>query len=131
MSPAARLLLGLVRGYQLLVSPLLPSACRYYPTCSRYAAEAVEHYGARRGGALAARRLLRCHPWGGHGYDPVPEQPKIEKRKAKNGADGAPRRKPDVRFPLFALRNFWRRKAAAREAEWQPKVAGAEPEAGR
>jgi putative membrane protein insertion efficiency factor len=72
MSPAARLLLGLVRGYQLLVSPLLPSACRYYPTCSRYAAEALEHYGASRGAALAVRRVLRCHPWGGHGYDPVP-----------------------------------------------------------
>ena len=63
---------ALLRLYQLLVSPLLGPACRYEPTCSRYAATAVERHGVLRGGWLALRRLLRCHPWGGHGCDPVP-----------------------------------------------------------
>ena len=67
-----RLLLLLVRGYQLFVSPLLPPSCRYAPTCLQYAAEAIGRYGAWRGGRLALRRLARCHPWGGSGYDPVP-----------------------------------------------------------
>jgi putative membrane protein insertion efficiency factor len=62
----------MIRGYQAAISPLLPAACRFTPTCSAYAAEAIERYGARRGTWLAARRLLRCHPWGGTGYDPVP-----------------------------------------------------------
>lgn len=67
------LLRGSIRGYKLFVSPLLPPACRYLPTCSDYAAEAIEKHGALKGLWLAARRLLRCHPWGGSGYDPVPE----------------------------------------------------------
>ena len=62
-----------VRGYQLLVSPLLPPACRFLPTCSEYAAEAIARHGAWRGIILASRRLARCHPWGGSGYDPVPK----------------------------------------------------------
>ena len=62
-----------VRGYRLLVSPLLPPACRFLPTCSEYAAEAIERHGAWRGIILASRRLARCHPWGGSGYDPVPK----------------------------------------------------------
>jgi putative membrane protein insertion efficiency factor len=62
-----------VRAYQLLVSPLLPPSCRFLPSCSEYAAEAIERHGARRGSGLALRRLARCHPWGGSGYDPVPE----------------------------------------------------------
>jgi hypothetical protein len=62
-----------VRAYKLLVSPLLPPACRFLPTCSEYAAEAIERHGAWRGIMLASRRLARCHPWGGSGYDPVPE----------------------------------------------------------
>ena len=62
-----------VRGYKLLVSPLLPPACRFLPTCSEYAAEAIERHGAWRGIILASRRLARCHPWGGSGYDPVPK----------------------------------------------------------
>ena len=69
---AARFLLVLIKGYQRFVSPALPAACRYTPTCSAYAAEAVQKYGAIKGSWLAARRLLRCQPWGGHGYDPVP-----------------------------------------------------------
>lgn len=69
-----RLLLGLIRGYQLLISPLLGANCRYHPSCSEYAREAVIRHGALRGGALALRRIGRCHPWGGSGYDPVPEE---------------------------------------------------------
>jgi uncharacterized protein len=68
----ARVLTALVRGYQLMLSPLLPAACRYYPTCSAYAIEAIERYGAARGSWLAARRLARCHPFRPGGYDPVP-----------------------------------------------------------
>jgi putative membrane protein insertion efficiency factor len=67
-----RLLLLLVRFYQLFISPLTPPSCRYTPTCSAYAAEAIGKYGAWQGGRLALRRIGRCHPWGGHGHDPVP-----------------------------------------------------------
>ena len=67
-----RLLLLLVRFYQLFISPLTAPSCRYVPTCSTYAAEAIGRYGAWRGGRLALRRIARCHPWGGSGYDPVP-----------------------------------------------------------
>jgi uncharacterized protein len=62
-----------VRAYQLLVSPFLPPSCRFLPSCSEYAAEAIERHGALRGVGLALHRLARCHPWGGSGYDPVPE----------------------------------------------------------
>lgn len=68
----ARLLLSLVGFYRRAVSPLLPASCRFTPTCSAYAEEAVHRYGAARGGWLAVRRLARCHPFGGSGYDPVP-----------------------------------------------------------
>lgn len=61
-----------IRLYQKSVSPYLPSACRYLPTCSHYAQDAVERYGAIRGTWLGLKRLARCHPWGGRGYDPVP-----------------------------------------------------------
>lgn len=63
-------LAGLVRAYQLMVSPHLNTGCRYTPTCSRYAIEALERYGAMKGVILAAWRILRCHPWGHSGYDP-------------------------------------------------------------
>ncbi|WP_324671956.1 membrane protein insertion efficiency factor YidD [Hymenobacter sp. GOD-10R] len=66
------LLLGLIWVYQHLISPLTPASCRYQPTCSAYAAQAVQKHGPWRGGWLALRRISRCHPWGGHGYDPVP-----------------------------------------------------------
>jgi hypothetical protein len=65
-----RLLIGLVRGYRLLISPHFPPTCRYQPTCSQYAIEALQTYGAIKGSILAIYRVLRCHPWGGHGYDP-------------------------------------------------------------
>ena len=63
---------ALIRAYQLLLSPLLLPSCRYLPSCSDYAAEAIATHGAARGCWLALRRLVRCHPWGGSGYDPVP-----------------------------------------------------------
>lgn len=74
---------GLVRVYQFTVSPLLPPACRYLPTCSDYAIEALARHGPLRGGGLALLRLGRCHPWGGSGYDPVPpaESPKSASAK--------------------------------------------------
>lgn len=68
----ARALIVMIRFYQKGISPLLPSACRYTPTCSQYTREAIEKYGAIKGTWLGTRRILRCHPWGGHGYDPVP-----------------------------------------------------------
>lgn len=69
---AAALLILPVRFYQLSISPMLPPNCRFTPTCSQYAIEALRRHGAVRGTLLALRRLLRCHPWGGSGYDPVP-----------------------------------------------------------
>ena len=72
MNPASAILRTLIRGYQLLVSPILPAACRFRPTCSEYGMEAIARHGALRGGWLTVRRVARCHPWGGHGYDPVP-----------------------------------------------------------
>jgi putative membrane protein insertion efficiency factor len=67
-----RLAVALLRGYKLLVSPFLPPSCRYFPTCSQYAVEAVEKHGVLRGARLAALRLLRCHPGHPGGVDPVP-----------------------------------------------------------
>ncbi|HUE77602.1 MAG TPA: membrane protein insertion efficiency factor YidD [Longimicrobiales bacterium] len=68
----ARFLLTLVRFYRRAISPLLPASCRFTPTCSAYAEEAIRRHGPARGGWLAVRRLARCHPFGGSGYDPVP-----------------------------------------------------------
>jgi putative membrane protein insertion efficiency factor len=67
-----RLLLGLIRLYQLTLSPWFGRSCRFEPTCSHYATEALQRFGVRRGLWLTLRRLGRCHPWGGSGYDPVP-----------------------------------------------------------
>ena len=67
-----RLLLLLVRFYQYAISPMLPPRCRYTPTCSQYAVEALQKHGALKGGWLAAKRIGRCHPWGRSGHDPVP-----------------------------------------------------------
>lgn len=68
----ARVLLAPIRLYQRFISPALPPSCRYYPTCSSYAAEALQIHGAVRGSWLAVRRLGRCHPWHDGGHDPVP-----------------------------------------------------------
>ncbi|MCG6912894.1 membrane protein insertion efficiency factor YidD [bacterium BMS3Abin03] len=62
----------LIKIYQLLVSPLFSSSCRYTPTCSHYTLEALKKYGIFKGGWLGIKRISRCHPWGGSGYDPVP-----------------------------------------------------------
>ncbi len=62
-----------IRLYQLTISRVLPPSCRFVPSCSEYGYEAVERYGIVRGGAMAAWRVIRCNPWGGHGYDPVPD----------------------------------------------------------
>ena len=68
-----RLLLAIIRAYQFLLSPWVGNQCRFYPTCSHYAAEAIERHGAVRGSWLALRRIGRCHPWHPGGMDPVPE----------------------------------------------------------
>jgi len=73
-------ILGLITFYQRFVSPLFPPVCRFYPCCSDYALEAVKRHGVGRGLGLAARRLLRCHPWHPGGFDPVP----TERRKRKD-----------------------------------------------
>ena len=72
MTPAAAILRFFVRVYQYAISPVLGPRCRYQPTCSDYASEALGTHGAIAGGWLALKRFGRCHPWGGHGYDPVP-----------------------------------------------------------
>lgn len=69
---AAKLMLLLIRFYQYGISPLLPPRCRYTPTCSQYAVQAIRKHGALKGGWLSAKRIARCHPWGGCGHDPVP-----------------------------------------------------------
>lgn len=74
MTPAAVALRTLIRIYQLVISPLFPAHCRYWPTCSAYAGAAVRKHGAVTGAWLGVRRIARCHPWGGSGYDPVPEK---------------------------------------------------------
>ena len=66
------LLLKFVRFYQVAISPMLPPRCRYTPTCSQYAVEALQKHGACKGSMLTLRRICRCHPFGGSGYDPVP-----------------------------------------------------------
>jgi putative membrane protein insertion efficiency factor len=75
LGPGQRLALGVIRLYQKVVSPALGSNCRYYPTCSHYAYEAIEIHGAARGSWLGLRRISRCHPWHEGGLDPVPGSP--------------------------------------------------------
>ena len=69
LGAAARVL---IRGYQLLISPILPNSCRFYPSCSHYTMEAIQVHGPIKGGWLGAKRIARCHPWNEGGYDPVP-----------------------------------------------------------
>jgi uncharacterized protein len=68
----AQLFILIAKAWQKGPSAILPPTCRYAPSCSAYAIEALQRYGAAKGSWLALRRILRCHPWGGHGYDPVP-----------------------------------------------------------
>jgi putative membrane protein insertion efficiency factor len=84
MSIVARVMIVLIRGYQLTLSAFLGRQCRYLPTCSEYAREAVERYGAFGGAWLAVRRIGRCHPWGGSGYDPVPEKTSRQKKSHRD-----------------------------------------------
>ena len=70
--PLTKLLIGLIRLYQITLSPWLGGACRYTPTCSNYGIQALEKYGAFKGSWLTIKRVLSCNPWGGRGYDPVP-----------------------------------------------------------
>jgi putative membrane protein insertion efficiency factor len=84
MTPLAHVLALPVRLYRLILSPWVGHNCRYQPTCSAYALEALEKHGAVRGGWLAARRIARCHPWGGTGYDPVPG----DRGDGQGGGDG-------------------------------------------
>lgn len=86
MSPLARLLALPIRGYRLVLSPWLGWSCRYQPTCSQYALDALERHGAACGGWLALRRIARCNPWGGCGYDPVPEGHDAARHKQKAGS---------------------------------------------
>ncbi|MDE6371056.1 MAG: membrane protein insertion efficiency factor YidD [Duncaniella sp.] len=72
MTLMRRLLILPIRFYQACISPLPPPSCRFTPTCSQYAIEAITRHGALKGGWLAVKRICRCHPWGGSGYDPVP-----------------------------------------------------------
>ena len=72
-------LLILIRGYQLIISPLLGSNCRFMPTCSEYAMESLRSHGLIKGSYLTIKRIGKCHPWGGHGYDPIPTK-KVENK---------------------------------------------------
>lgn len=72
MTTAAYILSLPVRAYRLVLSPYLGNGCRFQPSCSVYALDALNRHGALKGGGLAVSRICRCHPWGGHGYDPVP-----------------------------------------------------------
>ena len=91
MKPVDWMLSALIRGYQVLLSPVLPPACRFHPTCSQYSLEAVGRFGAVRGGWLALRRIGRCHPWGDNGFDPVPE--------TKVGGNTVPRDRAEAPWP--------------------------------
>ena len=88
MKFARQLAIALVKGYQWTIAPILPRSCRYYPSCSHYAIEALGAHGLVKGGALAVWRIARCHPWGGEGYDPVPA-PRPRERRSFGGHDEA------------------------------------------
>ena len=96
-----RVLIALVRGYQLLISPWLPPSCRFEPTCSHYAIEALARHGALRGSWLAIRRLGRCHPFCAGGYDPVPEAVSCERHMNPVHCGCAGHGKPDPDSPCM------------------------------
>ena len=79
-------LIGILKLYRLLISPLYGNVCRYYPSCSAYALRAVQVHGAVKGSWLAGRRLLRCHPWTPGGYDPVPGTPEFDEEMRENAS---------------------------------------------
>ncbi len=92
MNPIGLAMRGLIRGYQVLVSPVLPASCRFMPSCSTYAIDAIAAHGPLAGSMLAARRICRCHPWNDGGYDPVPQP--IHRKTGPSDRTG-PSRMPD------------------------------------
>ena len=88
-NPVRALFLGAIRGYQLVVSPGLPGRCKFYPSCSQYALDAIKEYGAARGVVLGAWRILRCNPLSYGGYDPVSRQKLFGKRGESSRSDAA------------------------------------------
>ena len=84
MNPVVLLLRGAIRLYQWVLSPVLGPGCRFAPSCSEYALDAVSRFGALRGSWMAAGRILRCHPWGGSGFDPVPERAAARRRESRH-----------------------------------------------
>lgn len=76
----SKLFILLIRIYQYTISPIFGANCRYSPTCSAYAVEAIQVHGPFKGSYLGVKRILSCHPWGGHGYDPVPKKDEYEKK---------------------------------------------------
>ena len=95
------LLIGLLKVYRLVISPLYGDVCRYYPSCSAYALGCVEKHGALRGSWYTVRRLLRCHPWAAGGYDPVPgtEEPEDSDDAEPAGTMDSPEPNPAEPFP--------------------------------
>lgn len=93
--PLVWLLSGLVWAYRLTLGPLLGPACRFQPTCSAYALEAIGRHGPWRGAWLAVRRLAQCHPWGGSGYDPVPARRSHPDRCERPACERPGRERPD------------------------------------
>ena len=79
-----KILILIIRGYQYLLSPLMGPSCRFYPSCSCYAQQALESHGVIKGCYLALRRILRCHPWHPGGVDPVPEKPDLNNTHSQN-----------------------------------------------
>ena len=92
MRPVRAIALAPIRFYMRFISPLLPRRCKYLPTCSDYAVQAVREYGVRRGFVLAGWRLLRCNPWSHGGYDPVSDQTLFKRRESSASAASPPRR---------------------------------------
>jgi len=74
MEMLKKIFIGLIRFYQVVISPIKPPACRFYPTCSHYGLEAIQRFGAIKGGFLTIKRILKCHPFHPGGFDPVPEK---------------------------------------------------------
>lgn len=89
MSPPAQIMRAAILLYRYCLSPVLPLSCRYAPTCSGYALEAIARHGAVRGGWLGFRRICRCHPWGGSGHDPVPDTIRPLRGREKQTGHGA------------------------------------------
>jgi putative membrane protein insertion efficiency factor len=95
MNPVGLALRGAIRAYQLVVSPILPSSCRFIPSCSSYAMDAIQAHGPLGGSWLAARRVCRCHPWAEGGFDPVPHALPVAHSSTECGGKAAPSPMPD------------------------------------